>query len=587
MYFPLNILVIFFTLRYYVIFSIVRKWYFRTWVSPSGVSAMLRPFIIYFTNRLYIFRFMSIIVKSLSYIHPDKSPLFSAISFSVAKGTKASLVGNNGTGKSTLLNLIAGTLPLSGGEVFVSGKPYYIPQHLGQYDTYTIAGALGVQQKIEALHAILQGDASAENFALLGDEWDIEERCNRALSLWGLEDFSLSQSVGCLSGGEKTKVFLSGIMIYDAPVVLLDEPSNHLDRESRTLLYDFIHKSKSTVLVVSHDRALLDLAEITFELTQDAIEAFGGNYTFYKAEKERKLLALQSRLEAKENTLKLARQRARDIAVQRNKQEVRGRQQGEKKGLPRIVMNALQSKAEQNSSRMKEIQNDRIEGVSQDIREIKEQIKQQEILKIALQSPDLYKGKVLVKAADILFAYGERKLWKNPLSFTILSGERICIEGCNGSGKTTLVKILTNQLQPFQGEIFRAEFSYLYIDQEYSLINNALSVLEQALQCNDRNLSESEVKTLLHRHQFTREVWDRSCALLSGGEKMKLILCCVTLRNNAPDMIILDEPTNNIDVHSQEILTAAVKNFSGTLILISHDITFRNEIAIGKKITLF
>lgn len=530
---------------------------------------------------------MSIIVKSLSYIHPDKSLLFSDISFSVPNGVKASVVGNNGAGKSTLLNILAGVLPSSGGEVCLSGKPYYIPQHLGQYDSCSIAGALGAEQKIDALHAILKGDASVENFSLLADEWDIEQRCSKALSLWGMGGFSLSRSMACLSGGEKTKVFLSGITVYDAKVVLLDEPSNHLDTESQHILYDFIRKTKSTVLVVSHDRSLLELTDVTFELARDTIEAFGGNYTFYKAEKERKLEALHSRLEAKENTLKSARQRAREMAVQRNKLEVRGKRQGERKGLPRIVMNALQSKAEQSSSRIKEIQNDKIEGIAEGIRDIKEQIKQQEILKIALQSPDLYKGKILVKATDILFAYREQPLWRNLLTFMILSGERICIEGRNGSGKTTLVKILTNQLQPCRGEIFRAEFSYLYIDQEYSLINNSLSVLEQAQQFNDRNLAESGVKTLLHRHQFTREVWDRRCALLSGGEKMKLILCCVILRNNAPDMIILDEPTNNIDVRSQEVLTAAIRDFGGTLILISHDRTFMNDVGINKRISLF
>lgn len=273
---------------------------------------------------------MNIIVKSLSYIHPDRNLLFSNINFSVSKDRKVSLVGHNGIGKSTLLRIIAGMLHPSKGEVSLSSKPYYVPQHVGQYDNYTIAQALAIEKKVKALHAILAGETSPENFTMLEDDWNIEEKVKAALSFWGIGQVQLFQPMSRLSGGEKTKIFLSGISIHSPEIILLDEPTNHLDTKSRIALYDFINKNKSTMMAVSHDRTLLNLFDTTLELTGNSVDVFGGNYTFYKQEKERELETLQSQLNATENTLRLAKEKAREMAGQRQKQEIRGKAQGEK-----------------------------------------------------------------------------------------------------------------------------------------------------------------------------------------------------------------------------------------------------------------
>lgn len=529
---------------------------------------------------------MSLIVKSISYIHPDRSRLFSKISFTVAQGQKIALVGNNGVGKSTLLKMIAGTLRPSEGEIILSGKPYYIPQHTGQFDYLTIAGALGVEKKLKALQAILRGEANFENLTVLDDDWDIEERCKAAFSLWGISYLKPEQSMNLLSGGEKTKVFLSGISIYSPPLILLDEPSNHLDGESREILYGFIRKSKTTLLAVSHDRTLLDLFDVTLELTADSIETYGGNYSFYKTAKEQKLQALHNRLEAGETLLKKTRQKAREMTEQRQKLEVRGNKQGEKKGLPKIVRGNLQRKAEQSTAHLKDTQNGKMEAVSESIRTIKEQIRKEETLKITLSNPGLHKGKILVKGEGLMFSFGEQTLWKKPLDFMIWSGDRIRIEGRNGTGKTTLAKLLMKTLHPGSGNLFVADFSSIYVDQDYSLLDHSLTVIEQVWKFNKRHLSESDLKMLLHRHQFTSETWTKKCGQLSGGEKMKLLFCCITISDNIPEVILLDEPTNNLDVASQEILTTALKNFGGTLIFISHDAYFVREMNVQKRIVL-
>ncbi|GAB3512826.1 ABC-F family ATP-binding cassette domain-containing protein [Emticicia fontis] len=529
---------------------------------------------------------MSIILKSLSYIHSDRETLFQQINFSINAGEKAALVGNNGTGKSTLLQIIAGHLAQSSGEVMLTEKPYYVPQHLGQYDYYTIAQALGIESKLDAYEAILQGDASAENFELLNDDWAIEERVQNAFAYWHIQHLALRQPIHLLSGGEKTKVFLAGILIHEPGIILLDEPSNHMDVESRKLLYDFIKKSKETILLVSHDRTLLNILDLTLELSKNGVEVFGGNYEFYKAQKEGKLEALEAKLDEKEKTLKQTQQRARELAEQRQKQEIRGKAHGEKQNLPKIVAGNLKSKAEVSTAKAKDIQQEKMNDITDSLRQIRKQIQEQQVLKIDLKKSDLHKGKILIDAQGINYGYQDILLWENPVFFQIRSGDRIRIEGNNGTGKTTLLKLITGALEPLAGEIYRADFKYLYVDQNYSIINNQLTVFEQTQQFNERHLPEHELKMLLIYHQFPKELWDRKCVGLSGGEKMKLLLCCLAISNHTPDMLILDEPTNNLDVYSQEILTQAIKDFNGTLLVISHDKHFIQEINLDDIISM-
>lgn len=530
---------------------------------------------------------MSIVIKSLSYSHSDRETLFQHISFAIAKGNKASLVGNNGTGKSTLLQIVAGQLQASAGDISLAEKPYYVPQHLGQYDTFTVAQALGIEQKLNAYEAILQGDASVENFTLLNDDWTIEERAQNAFAYWRLLHLSLRQPMHLLSGGEKTKVFLAGILIHEPEIILLDEPSNHLDAQSRELLYEFIRRSKETLLLVSHDRMLLNLLDLTLELSKNGIEAYGGNYDFYKEQKEGKLEALETQLDEKEKTLKQAQQRARELTEQRQRQEIRGKANGLKQNLPKIVAGNLKSKAEVSTAKAKEVQQEKINEIGDSMRQIRTQIQEQQLLKIDLRKSGLHKGKILVEANSINYRYEGSVLWQTPLSFQLRSGDRIRIEGDNGTGKTTLLKLITGILEPTQGDIYRGEFKYLFLDQHYSVIDNTLTVFEQTQQFNERHLPEHELKMLLHYHQFPREVWDRKCDRLSGGEKMKLLLCCLAISNNMPDMLILDEPTNNLDIYSQEVLTQAIKDFNGTILVIAHDQHFISEIGIEQRLVLY
>lgn len=280
---------------------------------------------------------MSIIIKDLSYIHPDKEILFSHTNLNINPGEKVALTGNNGCGKTTLMQILAGNLAPASGTVICPGHRYYVPQHFGQYDRRTIAEALEADRKLTALHAILNGDVSERNFNLLDDDWNIEERIRAALSAWGMGHLPPSHPMNGLSGGEKTRIFLAGMELHDPVTILMDEPTNHLDTAGRRRLYDFIKHTSATVLVISHDRTLLNLLPAVCELSSNGLAYYGGNYDFYKEQKNIQQSSLQQQLEDKQKALRLARKTAREVEERRAKQCVRGEKASIRKGIPRIL----------------------------------------------------------------------------------------------------------------------------------------------------------------------------------------------------------------------------------------------------------
>ena len=531
---------------------------------------------------------MSISIQKITYIHTDKDILFKDLDLSVNKGQKVALIGNNGSGKSTLLQIIAGWLSPSSGTIIRPDDLYYIPQHFGQYDNQTIAEALQIDTKIRALHAILNGDASVENFHILNDDWNIEERAQAALSAWGMDDIPLSRLMGGLSGGEKTRIFLAGMELHSPVAILLDEPTNHLDATGRQRLYDFVRRTPAIVLVISHDRTLLNQLPAICELASNGLTFYGGNYDFFKEQKGIQLNALQEQLEEKQKALRLARKTARELAEQKAKQNVRGEKAAIKKGIPRIMMGTMKNRAEVSTNKLKSVHTEKAEKLQQDMQNIKSTLPLVEKLKTNFNASTLHEGKVLATAKEMNFQYPDapQPMWTTPLSFQLRSGDRFYIEGNNGSGKTTLLKLLCGDLSAVSGTLDRIDFSTVYLDQEYSLIHNEYSILEQAEYFNRRHLPEHELKTILNRYLFPAATWNKSCRLLSGGEKMRLSFCCLMIADNTPDVFILDEPTNNLDIESIEIITATIRDYTGTVIAISHDKEFLKEINCNLLVNL-
>lgn len=525
-------------------------------------------------------------LQNISYLLPNGQMLLNNIHLHLRKHDKSALIGNNGAGKSTLLQIISGTLLPSGGQALVDSTPYVVPQIFGQYHHLTVAQALQVDQKINALNEILEGNVNEINLDILADDWTIENRLTEALAYWHLHDLKLDQSMATLSGGQKTKVFLAGILVHRPELVLLDEPSNHLDSAARKLLYHFLKHTTSTVLVVSHDKTLLNQLPTTIELDQHGATVYHGNYDFYTREKQLAYRVLNASLQEKEKTLRKAREKERATIERQKKLDARGKQKQEKAGVSRIMMNTLRNNAEKSTARVKDIHSEKITGIAQELRNLREEIPDLDKMKFGLANTKLHQGKVLFKLNEVNFNYAEHHLWQKNLNFQILSGERVAIKGANGSGKTTLTNLLLGKLMPTKGEIFKAKATAVFVNQDYSLIDNQLTVYEQAQEFNNGFLQEHEVKIRLHRFLFRNEDWIKPCLVLSGGEKMKLMLCCLTMIADAPDVIFLDEPTNNLDLQNIEILSTAIREYQGTLMVISHDEHFLTSVQIERVIYL-
>lgn len=578
---------------------------------------------------------MSIILSGASFHYANQQPLFESVNLSVATGRKVSVIGNNGTGKSTLLKLIAGELTPSSGSIRCASTPYYIPQQIG-ITGISVSQALNVSDKIEALHAIYEGSEKYEYYDILADDWDIESRCRTALDDWGLPKVELNTPIDSLSGGEKTKLFLAGMSIHRPAVILLDEPTNHLDYKSRRKLYEFISHSGGTVMVVSHEVTLLNLLEDTYELSPKGVKRYGGNYDFYKVQKEIEEQALNQQINAEETALRLARKKAKEV---NERQEKRSRQ-GEKNKdqVPRIMKKTLKDSRENTEAKLKDKHAAIIEQNRQRLADLRQKQNVACELKLDFENTLLHNGKVLISAHRINFRYdtgalllektfdignqneehshlkedndntaagnitsqseerihakedgvtAKTFLWKNPLDMEIRSGERIHLKGDNGSGKTTLLKLLIGELPPNTGEIIKADFSFVYLDQEYSKVKTSRTLLELAQTYNHRSLPDHELKLRLHRALFPKEMWDKPCHVLSGGERMRLYLCCLMISNQIPDVFILDEPTNNLDLLSLQILTSTIKNYRGTVLIVSHDQQFVEEIGITRVMELY
>jgi ATPase subunit of ABC transporter with duplicated ATPase domains len=528
---------------------------------------------------------MSIIISDLSYRYSQRDFLFKHLNFAVTKQSKVAVVGNNGAGKSTLLKLMAGELQPVAGSITCASLPYYVPQHTGALSR-SVAEVMNVKDKLDALRAIESGSVSQRDYDVLGDDWTIEERCREAFAYWRLPSVSLDLPADELSGGEKSKLFLAGLLVHTPGILLLDEPTNHLDEISRQLLYRYIRQSAATIVVVSHDISLLNLLPFTCELSGRGIRSYGGNYSFYQEQKETEGRALQDHIHAEEKALRAALLKAQKVKQRQEKRLLKGEKK--KTEVPRAMRKLLTNSSENTAAGLKE----KHEEISSNHREKLSGLRQQQErspdLKIDFDHTPIHRGKRLIEACGINFTWQpqDAPLWKEPLDFNLYSYDRIHLTGNNGAGKTTFVKLLTGALTPCCGEIRRADFRWIYLDQNYTQVDVDGSVEELAEAYNVQHLEAHEVRLRLNRFLFPADTWDKPCRSLSGGEKMRLYLCCLMIGNRMPDLIILDEPTNNLDLSGLRILAQTMASYRGSLLVISHDSYFASEIGLSGSLNL-
>ena len=519
--------------------------------------------------------------SNLSFSWPDDTPVFQDLSCTFGGG-RTGLVAPNGAGKSTLLKLIAGELRPTGGTASAAGVLGYLPQSLPLSGDLTAAEVLGVAPVLRALAAVEAGDASEQHFTTIGTEWDVEERTLAQLDRLGLGDVALDRRLDTLSGGQVVSLGLAAQLLKRPDVLLLDEPTNNLDLDARRRLHDALDDWTGCLLLVSHDRALLDRMDRVAELDRGEIRFHGGNFTAYEqaVRAEREVAEKNVRnAEQEVRREKRERQQARERAARRAGTAARNVSDA---GLPKIVAGTLKRRAQESAGKADGTHADRVSEAQARLDEASRAVRDEQ--KIALQLPE-----TRVPAGRTVF-HGERlqarALFAGPGADLMIRGpERIALTGPNGAGKSTLLRLISGELTSEGGETRRADGRVAYLSQRLDLLDLDRTVV-QNLAASAPGMPEAQRMHLLARFLFRGSRIHLPVSVLSGGERLRATLACVLFAEPAPQLLLLDEPTNNLDLVSVGQLESALSAYEGAFVVVSHDERFLAEIGVDRWLRL-
>ncbi|GAA0470901.1 ABC transporter ATP-binding protein [Paractinoplanes deccanensis] len=515
-----------------------------------------------------------IVCSSLSFSWPDDTPVFEDLSLSVPGG-RTGLVASNGAGKSTLLKLIAGELKPTGGAVHVEGVLGYLPQHLPFQQEQTVAQVLGVDRIIAALLAIEAGDADEEHFAVIGNDWDVEERTRAELDRLGLGDVALDRRLGTLSGGQVVSLGLAAQLLKRPDVLLLDEPTNNLDRTGRDRLIEVLRAWSGCLLVVSHDRELLDeMDRIAALEPQGEVRWYGGTYTEYeeavRAEREvaeRQVRNAEADLKRQKREMQQARERAQRRAsnASRNLADA---------GLARIVAGNLKRDAQVSAAKQAETHASRVGDAQARLDQASRAARQEDRISLELPGTNVPAGKTVFQGSSMSASYGDKPVFSD-VELSIRGPERIALIGDNGAGKSTLLRRLAEE----------ALVPVAYLSQRLDLLDDDRTVVENFAKFAPA-LADAERMNLLARFLFRGARAHLPVGVLSGGERLRATLACILFAEPAPQLLLLDEPTNNLDLVSVGQLESALTSYQGAFVVVSHDDRFLAEIGINRRLRL-
>ncbi|MGV9974980.1 ribosomal protection-like ABC-F family protein [Nocardia beijingensis] len=524
-----------------------------------------------------------IICSDLSFSWPDDTPVFDGLSFSVPGG-RTGLVAPNGAGKSTLLRLIAGDLRPSGGGVSTQGALGYLPQNLPLTGDLTVAEVLGIAPILAALDAVESGDTSEEHFTTIGSDWDIEERTRAQLARLGLGHLSPDRRLHTLSGGQIVSLGLAAQLLRRPEVLLLDEPTNNLDADARHRLYDLLADWNGCLLLVSHDRALLERMDRIAELDRGEIRFHGGNFTEYEAAvraerevAEKNIRNAEQELEREKRELQQARERAarRASTATRNLGNA---------GLPKIFAGTMKRNAQESAGKASETHSARVGAAKNRLDQAERALREEQRIVVELPGTEVPSGRTVFAGERIDFQYEQRPILTG-VDLIIRGPERIAVTGPNGVGKSTLLRLIHGDLAPQGGQITRAEGRVAYLSQRLDLLDPARTVAEN-LTLFAQNMLESRRRNLLARFLFRGSRVDLPVGVLSGGERLRATLACVLFAEPAPQLLLLDEPTNNLDLISVGQLESALNAYRGAFVVVSHDERFLAEVGVRRWLRL-
>ena len=491
-------------------------------------------------------------VENLSKSYGDRT-LFSDISFNINEGDKIALVAPNGTGKSSLLKILAGVEHSDrGGEVkfmkdirvaFLDQNMVFDPKRTIFEEVYSHMSDLTPAIREYEL-AMASGDTGRLERAIAAMDasngWSIEQNIRQVLSSLKIE--RTNQLMGELSGGEAKRVALACMMLQNAEFLIMDEPTNHLDIDIIEYLEGYLQRSRCTLLMVTHDRYFLDrVCNTIMELDRGKLYTYRGNYTEYLEKREERYLNMQAEIDKSRNLLR------RELEWIRSTPQART-------GKARYRINAfydLKDKAQLS------LRTDNVE----------------------INVGQARLGRKIIDCTDVDLRFGERRML-DKFSYKFTRGERIGIVGRNGVGKSTFLNLMSGNLEPDSGLVERGETLQIgYYTQRGISFKVGQTVLEcvQDIAEVTRTADGSTISatTMLNRFLFPHESFNKRIDILSGGEQRRLYLLTVLMRN--PNMLILDEPTNDLDIMTLNVLEEYLREFKGSLLIVSHDRYFLDK----------
>ncbi|MFJ5136803.1 ABC-F family ATP-binding cassette domain-containing protein [Streptomyces sp. NPDC088707] len=527
----------------------------------------------------------AIVCSNLSFVWPDDTPVFHDLSFSVPPG-RTGLVAPNGSGKSTLLKLIAGELKPATGSVRVSGVLGHLPQSLPLTGNLTVAEVLGIAEVIRALDAVESGDVDEKHFTTIGDDWDIEERTRAQLDRLGLADLTLDRSLSTLSGGQVVSLGLAAQLLKRPDVLLLDEPTNNLDTQARHHLYDVLSDFNGCLLLVSHDRALLDRMERIAELGSDELRSYGGNFTAYEEAVRAEQEVAEKNVRNAEQELKREKREAQQARERADRRAGNAAKNLKNAGLPRIFAGNMKRGAQESAGRSGTMHAARVSEAKARLDEAGHALREE--VRLTLELPDTHvpAGRNLFTGEQMQVRLGDADVFAaGGVDLAVRGPERIALTGPNGAGKSTLMRLITGDLAASGGEVKRNDGRVAYLSQRLDLLDLNLTVAENFAKFAPER-PEAERMNLLARFLFRGPRAHLSVGTLSGGELLRATLACVLCAAPAPHLLLLDEPTNNLDLVSASQLESALNSYQGAFIVISHDERFLAEIGIDRWLRL-
>ncbi|MGW0957221.1 ABC-F family ATP-binding cassette domain-containing protein [Streptomyces sp. NPDC002545] len=521
----------------------------------------------------------SITCTSLSFAWPDGSPVFTGLDIAFGPG-RTGLVGVNGSGKSTLLKLIAGELGPADGTFRVAGEVGHLPQNVTLDTALRVDEALGIAAQRAALHAIEAGDVSEEHFETVGDDWDVEERALATLGELGLGRIDLDRTIGEVSGGESVLLRLAALLLRRPDVLLLDEPTNNLDLYARRRLYAAVESWPGVLVVVSHDRELLELVDQIADLGSGRVTWYGGNFSAYEEALALEQEAAERMVRVAEADLRKQQRELADAQVKLARRKRYGQKMWDQKREPKIVMGARKRAAQESAGKHRILHEERLAEARERLDEAVEAVRDDDEIRVDLPYTAVPPGRTVLTLRDLELAYGARV----DGGLDLRGPERVALIGRNGAGKTTLLRTVAGELPPLSGEV-TAHVPARFLPQRLDILDGELSVAENVARLAP-GATNNRIRARLARFLFRGARADQLAATLSGGERFRAALAALLLAEPAPQLLMLDEPTNNLDMASVRRLTTALESYEGALIVASHDLPFLESLGITRWLLL-